>query len=242
MPPASPRAALLIAALTLPWLWPFTSGPTAATQPYLMAMALAAVALALWPARATRSRRAAGGDGLAGGGGRQRRDRAAAIPRPRNAAVPLVNVAEPRQAFGNLRQPNQLASLLVIGALALRWQVQQGRLARRPAAALLALLMAALAATASRLGLVALLAVLALVWWWARADRIARRSAVATAGRRADGERWPPRWGCTRWRCWRCRGWRKRWAWPRGATCWRACATTRPVAAAAGCCGATCCT
>ncbi|MBK8667416.1 MAG: O-antigen ligase C-terminal domain-containing protein [Burkholderiales bacterium] len=188
MPPASPRAALLIAALTLPWLWPFTSGPTAATQPYLMAMALAAVALALWPARDPEAgaRRAATAWLAAAAV-----SAAIALLQYLDLETPLfpwVNVAEPRQAFGNLRQPNQLASLLVIGALALRWQVQQGRLARRPAAALLALLMAALAATASRLGLVALLAVLALVWWWARADRIARRSAVATAGRRAE---WP---------------------------------------------------
>ena len=203
MPPAFPRVALPVAALTLPWLWPFTSGPTAATQPYLVAMALASVALAsvalasvalasvalaLWPARKPEAAaRLAATAWLA----------AAAI----SAAIallqyldleaplfPWVNVAEPRQAFGNLRQPNQLASLLVIGALALRWQVQQGRLARVPASVLLALLMAALAATASRLGLVALLAVLALALWWARADRIARRGTSVPAGRRAE---WP---------------------------------------------------
>ena len=193
MPPAFPRVALPVAALTLPWLWPFTSGPTAATQPYLVAMALASVALAsvalaLWPARKPEAAaRLAATAWLA----------AAAI----SAAIallqyldleaplfPWVNVAEPRQAFGNLRQPNQLASLLVIGALALRWQVQQGRLARVPASVLLALLMAALAATASRLGLVALVAVLALALWWARADRIARRGTSVPAGRRAE---WP---------------------------------------------------
>lgn len=48
--PAAHRL-LLIAVLALPWLWPFTSGPTAGTQPYLASMALAALLLALWPAR-----------------------------------------------------------------------------------------------------------------------------------------------------------------------------------------------
>ena len=48
--PAAHRL-LLIAVVALPWLWPFTSGPTAGTQPYLVSMALAAVLLALWPAR-----------------------------------------------------------------------------------------------------------------------------------------------------------------------------------------------
>ena len=48
--PAAHRL-LLIAVLALPWLWPFTSGPTAGTQPYLASMALAALLLALWLAR-----------------------------------------------------------------------------------------------------------------------------------------------------------------------------------------------
>ena len=32
---------------------------------------------------------------------------------------PWVNIAQPGQAFGNLRQPNQLATLLMMGVLAL---------------------------------------------------------------------------------------------------------------------------
>jgi hypothetical protein len=39
-----------VALLALPWLWPFTSGPTAGVQPYLASMACAALLLALWPA------------------------------------------------------------------------------------------------------------------------------------------------------------------------------------------------
>ncbi|WP_373368337.1 pilin glycosylation ligase domain-containing protein [Ottowia beijingensis] len=62
-------------------------------------------------------------------------------------------MAQPGQAFGNLRQPNQLASLLVMGLLALRWWVQAGRVPMGAALALGALLVSALAATASRVGL-----------------------------------------------------------------------------------------
>ncbi|WP_257645720.1 hypothetical protein [Ottowia beijingensis] len=45
------RRTLLACLLALPWLWPFTYGPVAATLPYLASAVLAALALALWPAR-----------------------------------------------------------------------------------------------------------------------------------------------------------------------------------------------
>jgi len=188
MPRLSPRAALLLAALTLPWLWPFTAGPRAATQPYLVGMGLAALVLLLWPVREPeRGARLVALGWLA----------AAAISGViallqyvdlETPFFPWFNIAEPRQAFGNLRQPNQLASLLVIGALALRWQVQQGLWpARAPAIALLALLMAALAATASRVGLVELLACGALVLWWGCAGRLVANGDVAAGQRGVAG-------------------------------------------------------
>ena len=154
--------------LALLWLWPFTSGPVAATQPYLVSLVLAAVALALWPVqdRACAARVAVWGW------------LAAALVSAVIALLqyfdleaplfPWVNIAKPGQAFGNLRQPNQLASLLVMGALALRWAVQRGRLPVPTAGAMGVLLMAALAATASRVGLVALLAAGLAVLWWSR--------------------------------------------------------------------------
>ena len=88
---------------------------------------------------------------------------------------PWINIAKPGQAFGNLRQPNQLATLLTIGLAALRYLT--GKNARRAsqvcAAALALLLLAALAATASRTGLVELLALAALLllWDWLRWKR-----------------------------------------------------------------------
>lgn len=184
----SSRAALLLVALTLPWLWPFTAGPRAATQPYLVGMGLAALALLLWPAREPeRAARLAALGWLAAAGV----SGVIALLQYFDLETPFFpwfNIAEPRQAFGNLRQPNQLASLLVIGVLALRWQVQQGRWpGRAPATALLALLTAALAATASRVGLVELLACGALALGWARAGRSAANADAAAGPRGAAG-------------------------------------------------------
>ena len=180
MPRFSPRAVLLLAALTLPWLWPFTAGPRAATQPYLVGMGLATLALVLWPVREPEhaARLAAlGWLAAAGISGVIALLQYFDLETP---FFPWFNIAEPRQAFGNLRQPNQLASLLVIGVLALRWQVQRGRRpGRAPAVALLALLTTALAATASRVGLVELLACGALALWWARAGSSAANGDVA---------------------------------------------------------------
>ena len=167
--PEAVRGALLVGLLALPWLWPFTSGPVPATQPYLVSVALAALALVLWPTRAPgRALRLAAWAWLA-----------AALVSSVIALLqyfdletpffPWMNIAEPGKAFGNLRQPNQLASLLVIGLLALRWLTEAARLSARHAAWMAALLTAALAATASRVGLVELLAGGALVLWWARA-------------------------------------------------------------------------
>ena len=145
--------------VALPWLWPFTSGPVAATLPYLAGIAVAAGLLLAWPARA--SGRDAAIRAVAAGW------LAAALASSGIALLqyfdlegplfPWVNIAEPGQAFGNLRQPNQLASLLVIGLLSLRWWLRRG-LSNRLAAGMAALLLTGLAATASRVGLVEFLA------------------------------------------------------------------------------------
>ena len=178
----SPRRLGLVLLLVLPWLWPFTSGPTAGVQPYLVSLATATGLLALWPARQD-ARQTLGwvaGAWLA----------AAAVSSAIALAqyfdlegplYPWVNLAQPGQAFGNLRQPNQLATLLVIGLAALRWHVQARRLPRVAAGVLAALLLAALAATASRIGGVELLALAALAAWWARGRGAGRAVALAAA-------------------------------------------------------------
>ncbi|NZA01900.1 hypothetical protein H0I39_09275 [Ottowia beijingensis] len=113
--------------------------------------------------------------------------------------------------------------MLVIGALALRWWVQAGRVPVGAALALGALLMAALAATASRVGLVALLSCGMLVACWALRAGRGQRAVLAVGAR----------WRCMCWRRWPCRNWRSGpMAW-QGATCWSACArANRPAAAA----------
>ena len=103
--------------VALPWLWPFTSGPVAATLPYLAGMAVAAVLLLAWPARAS-GRDAAIRAVAAGWLAAALASSGIALLQYFDLETPLfpwVNIAEPGQAFGNLRQPNQLASLLVIG-------------------------------------------------------------------------------------------------------------------------------
>ncbi len=165
--------ALLVA---IPWLWPFTSGPVASLQPYLMSVALAAVLLLVFR------------------GGREGQDAVAwgwllaalvssAIGLLQyfdvdRALYPWVNQAAPGTAFGNLRQPNQLATLLVTGLLALRWLRQAQRLPAPAALAASALLVAGLAASASRIGLVALVAVGAVALWWGVRAGEARTGAV----------------------------------------------------------------
>ncbi|MBH1964856.1 MAG: O-antigen ligase C-terminal domain-containing protein [Comamonadaceae bacterium] len=158
-------SAVLIA---LPWLWPITAGPAATMVPYLASAGMGALLLAIWPAR-------------------ERADGAAIVAWSWLAAAllsgliallqyfdlelplyPVVNIAEPGRAFGNLRQPNQLATLLIIGLLALRWLLQNQRLAALNASWMAALLLVALAATASRVGLVELAALGVVVLWWSR--------------------------------------------------------------------------
>ena len=186
--PASVQRPLLTTLLTLAWLWPHTYGPSAAVEPYLVCALLAALALALWPAGdAARGARIAAWAWLAAAlasgvigllqyfdlEGRAN-DGALALFGffdPQGRLPLLIDVAAPGMAFGNLRQPNQLATLLVMGALALYGLARVGRLPKYLAVALGALLMAALAATASRVGLVELLACGALALWWAFAAR-----------------------------------------------------------------------
>ncbi|MBQ6656823.1 MAG: pilin glycosylation ligase domain-containing protein, partial [Ottowia sp.] len=144
MPPSQlsllPHA--LPALLALPWLWPLTAGPVPEVQLYLVAAACGALALALWPRTVARGAHAAALSWLL----------AACINALiallqyfdlENPLSPLIVTATPSEAFGNLRQPNQLATLLVIGLAALRFLAHGGRRATQACAAALALLLLA---------------------------------------------------------------------------------------------------
>ena len=168
-----PLALFSVALLALPWLWPFTSGPTAAVQPYLIAVAAAALLLVVSTRQSANAMARAAALGWL----------VAALLSSLIALLqyfdaeapfhPWVNSAAPGLGFGNLRQPNQLATLLVIGLMALRWWGRQG--AARPGAvrsvwrtAAAGCLLAGLAASASRIGLVEMAAVCAAALVWAQ--------------------------------------------------------------------------
>ena len=86
--------------------------------------------------------------------------------------APWVNAAEVGEAFSNLRQRNQFASLTVIGMASLFW-LSPRRLGRWPALAAMAWLAAGNAATTSRTGLlqIVLVALLACTWPAPRRER-----------------------------------------------------------------------
>ena len=95
-----------------------------------------------------------------------------------------VNPTEPGEAFANLRQRNQFATLTSIGLVALLWRVRQGaKLAwALPATVLLAV---ANAASASRTGALQIVMLAMLTFWWVRPIR--RAGAVCVAAVLAYG-------------------------------------------------------
>jgi len=168
--------------LVLPWLNPFTSGPNSTVFPFLLAWGCTAVALLWWSALALTDTQRLQTVALAW-----------LVAACVSAALgllqyfdisrdwaPWVNQPGLGQAFGNLRQRNQFATLCSIGLAALWWCAQHlgaqqtnGLTPRRmgavaSAALLAALLAAATAASGSRTGLVELVVLAALALWWTR--------------------------------------------------------------------------
>ena len=108
-----------------------------------------------------------------------------------------INATATGEAFANLRQRNQFASLVNIGLVALIWWVAQltpapranqtgvpASLARWPSICVLAaavLLGIGNATSASRTGLLQLVLVVLLFWWWGSLRRSSTRTAVWAA-------------------------------------------------------------
>jgi len=163
--------------MALPWLNPFTSGPNSAVSPLLVSWACVATLLLWWSALAITPQQRLRSVALAWAtaacanavlGLLQYFDASAAWS-------PWVNQPGLGQAFGNLRQRNQFASLCSMGVCALAWWAQQrGPQASRAGAwgllALGALLGAASAASGSRTGLLQMVLLLVLVLVWRRAS------------------------------------------------------------------------
>ena len=161
--------------LVAPWLNPFTSGPNAAVLPFLFGWACTSVALLWWAATLQTP---------------QQRFRTVALAWLVAASAsavlgllqyfdvsqqwgPWVNQPGPGEAFGNLRQRNQFATLCSMGLASLGWWVYRPEsitrrygVAKVAAAALAMVMVAAVAASGSRTGLlqIVVLAVLGICW------------------------------------------------------------------------------
>ncbi len=191
---ASVCALVTLALLTLPWLNPFTSGPTPTAMPWLFSWACAAGVLFWWALVAQTPAQRLGTVALAW-----------TLAACASAVLgllqffdlvrdwaPWVNQPGLGHAFGNLRQRNQFATLCSVGLAALWWWAQQPAAVRvrgaQAVAGALALVLAALlgaasAASGSRTGLLQLVVLATLVAGWNRA--YARRYAPAAAPRAA---------------------------------------------------------
>jgi O-antigen ligase len=179
---------IAVTLLALPWLWPFASGPTPAVLPQLVSLACGALFLQACLAR----------PGNLSGLFARALFIAAVVSSviallqylgASSALTPWVNVTEQGHAFGNLRQRNQLGSLLNMGLAVLVWSAwtrqlrdavelgqgsgdgealtpRTGALRYGSLVCAVVLLASANAATSSRTGLVQLatLLLLALVW------------------------------------------------------------------------------
>ena len=166
--------------LVVPWLSPYTAGPTPNAWPWLIS---AFCALGLWLLRSRLDARLIAGAWLL----------AAAV----SAAIgllqyfglapalsPWVSQTSPGEAFANLRQRNQFATLTSIGLIALIALMTRQAPAKPvpwPASLLMLLLALGNAASLSRTGLLQWALVLAFTAWWALPDFKARRPLVLFA-------------------------------------------------------------
>jgi O-antigen polymerase len=168
------RHSLFIVAVTLPWLWPFTPGPSANVGPLLAAWSCLLVAVLLLvhapsPGELLRDALpaswciAAGISALIG------------LAQYFGSApdVVLVSASKLGEAYGNLRQKNQFASLMSLGLAALVWHAGFIGPVRWVGVTLLAV---ANAASASRTGLLECIAITMLAVVWPPRDR--RRIAL----------------------------------------------------------------
>ena len=153
----------VVVLLVFPWLNPFAPGPSPSVVPWLLTVICAALLLVTFPSIRARDVMLAW--------------LVAALASCLIALCqyftlaqylgPWVNVANPGDAYANLRQRNQFASLTSVGLLALMWWVSTAR----PGAwtryiPLVILLAAGNAASASRTGLFQLVLIVALICFW----------------------------------------------------------------------------
>ncbi len=178
--------------ICLPWLNPFSPGPTANVVPLLFAWSCAAGLLLLRASVHPNQQRTDWVRAMAG---------AWVVAAAMSAMIGLLqylgatewlgvwaNRTEVGLAYGNLRQRNQFASLMSIGLVALLWwAAQPSRPGFRSHAGLIALAMllgAGNAASSSRTGLLQLLMVVVLSLYWQHWTRHHRASSQSGHGLR----------------------------------------------------------
>ena len=173
--------ALFVAGLVLmalPWLNPFASGPSSAFLPWLVSLACATFLIFLWrhigtvdiPASWCVAALLSAILGLIQYFGFA------------DSFSPWINTTASGEAFANLRQRNQFASLTNIGLVALVWLAASKQ--AWPSSWLIAaaaLLAVGNAASSSRTGLLQLLMVLALTVWWGGLRMASVRNALLAA-------------------------------------------------------------
>jgi len=146
-------------ALVIPWVMPLAGHPSPAIVPWLTAVFCAALLLMVFAFAGTPALTA----GTVGRGWVVAASLSAAMGTAQyfgfsDQLVPWLNQTQPGEAFGNLRQRNQFASLMGIGLVALIWH-QPGRY-EKYAPFLLVLLALGNAASSSRTGALQWLAIL----------------------------------------------------------------------------------
>ena len=172
----SARAAVALACLLLPWLNPFAPGPSAAVGPYLVSVACVVV---LWitlaaPARPEGPAQAA----LVAAGWAAAAVVSSVIALCQYFGLadlfsPWMNATPVGEAYANLRQRNQFASLAMIGLAASLWWARPGA-SRAAWVLLICLLAVGSAVSASRTGLLQLALLIGLQALWPEPGRTYR--------------------------------------------------------------------
>ena len=165
-----------MACALVPWLNPFAPGPSTAIAPYIVSAACAAV---LWAALAgplwddLRARASLAATAWTAAAAVSSLIALAQYFGVAEAMSPWVNITAAGEAYANLRQRNQFASLAVIGLAGVLWWDAQGA-SRWVTMPLVVLLATGSAASTSRTGLLQLAIVIGLQALWADGNRIRR--------------------------------------------------------------------
>lgn len=165
------RRLSFITVLALPWIWPIAFGPWAEAMPWLFSLGASSFIIALWRSDQINTHDIALSFCLA--------SVVSVIP----AVVqyfgyseldffwPWIRSSVPGNAIGNIGQPNQQATLFVIGLISICWLYSEGSIAKNICAVLSLFVVAGLALTASRTGMLNLFFAISVIFWISGKDK-----------------------------------------------------------------------